>query len=268
MQIKFMSWNVNGLRSLCQKDSWQEILQRDLDFLGLQEVRAMPEQLDSSVVAPTGWTATFNPCQVKKGYSGVAIYAKKPALNISYDLPDPQWQGEGRLIHFELEKIHFLNGYFPNGGSEILDDNGKSTGNFKRLDYKMGFFAAFANYVQELRKTKPVVVCGDFNIAHQAIDLARPKQNQNQTGFLQVERDFLDYFTNLGYIDSFRHLNPDLANQYTWWSYKTQARAKNIGWRIDYFFISQELLPNLAEAKIESQIFGSDHCPVSLTLKF
>ena len=151
----------------------------------------------------------------------------------------------------------------------LTDENGAPLpGQFKRVPYKMGFFDCFFNYVQELRKEKPIVVCGDFNIAHQEIDLARPKTNTKNTGFLPEERAFLDKFTAAGYVDTFRLLHPGEGGHYTWWSYKTRAREKNVGWRIDYFFVSEELKPHIKDAVIENQIFGSDHCPIGLTLEF
>ena len=203
---------------------------------------------------------------VKKGYSGTAVFSKLEPLNVELELPNPEYQGEGRIVHLEFEKFHFFNGYFPNGGAEVLDENGKPTGEFKRVPYKMGFFNSFLDYAQELRKTKPIVVCGDFNIAHRPIDLARPKLNEHNTGFLPEERAFFDLLIEKGYIDTFRKVHGDKPDCYSWWSYKTRARARNVGWRIDYFLISQELLPNLVDANIESDVTGSDHCPVTLTL--
>ncbi len=175
-------------------------------------------------------------------------------------------QGEGRLLHLEFQDFHFFNGYFPNGGAEELDENGKPTGRFKRVPYKMGFFEAFLNYAEACRKGKPIVVCGDFNIAHKPVDLARPRQNVKNTGFLPEERAFLDRFTALGYVDTFRKVHGDKPDQYSWWSYKARAREKNIGWRIDYFFVSEELAPAVSDAWIESDVRGSDHCPVGLAL--
>ena len=172
---------------------------------------------------------------------------------------------EGWEAHWSSS--HVKKGYSPNGGAEELDENGKPTGRFKRVPYKMGFFEAFLNYAEECRKSKPIVVCGDFNIAHQAIDLARPKQNVKNTGFLPEERAFLDRFTAMGYVDTFRKVHGDQPDQYSWWSYKTRAREKNIGWRIDYFFVSEELAPAVSDAWIENSVYGSDHCPVGLELE-
>ncbi|MDO5536591.1 MAG: exodeoxyribonuclease III [Desulfovibrionaceae bacterium] len=268
MQVKLVSWNVNGLRAVTGKKDWEWFSPDTADIIGLQETKASPEQLDASVASPEGWHSFFASSTVKKGYSGVAVFSRPEPLKVQVEMPFAEWQGEGRILHLEYERFHFINGYFPNGGAEILDENGKHKGLFKRLDYKMGFFDAFYGYAQELRRTKPVVVCGDFNIAHQPIDLARPKQNVLNTGFLAEERAFLDRFTAAGWIDTFRHVHGQEEGAYSWWSYKTRGREKNVGWRIDYFFVSEELRENIADAWIEKGQFGSDHCPVGLLLKF
>jgi len=267
MRIKLVSWNVNGLRAVSAKPEWRWFTESDAHIVGLQETKAMPEQLAADVAGPAGWDAHWSSSVVKKGYSGVAVFSRLRALRVCAELPAPQWQGEGRLLHLEFPQFHYFNGYFPNGGAEELDENGKPTGRFKRVPYKMGFFEAFLAHAETCRKEKPVVVCGDFNIAHKAIDLARPKQNEKNTGFLPEERAFLDRFTDMGYVDTFRHIHGDREGQYSWWSYKTRARARNIGWRIDYFFVSQELLPAVTDAWIESDVHGSDHCPVGLALE-
>ena len=269
MQYKLASWNVNGIRAAATKDGFKQWFGADnYDVFGLQETKAEVSQLNDGLINKDGYESFFCSSVVKKGYSGTAVFSKIKPLSSELELPDPAFVGEGRIIHLEFEHFHFFNGYFPNGGAEILDDNGKPTGTFKRVPYKMGFFESFFNYAQELRKTKPIVVCGDFNIAHQEIDLARPKQNEHTTGFLPLERAFLDKLVRAGYIDTFRYLHPDEKDQYSWWSYRMQARAKNIGWRIDYFFVSDELKDNIADAFIEKDVTGSDHCPVGLTLNF
>ena len=190
----------------------------------------------------------------------MAVFSRIEPQHVEYELPDPDYQGEGRILHLEFERFHYFNGYFPNGGEEL------EKGVFKRVPYKMGFFDAFTAYAEECRKSKPIVVCGDFNIAHKAIDLARPKQNEKNTGFLPEERAFLDRFTALGYVDTFRHVHGDVEGRYSWWSYKMRAREKNVGWRIDYFFVSEELKPYIRDAWIEDDVYGSDHCPVGLEL--
>lgn len=264
--MKFASWNVNGIRAVMQKPDWQWFENSTYDIIGLQEIKAEKSQIDSSLHAPNGYHAYFCSSQVKKGYSGVAVFSKEEPLSVVYELPVEEYQGEGRILHLEFEKFHYMNGYFPNGGAPVPDENGKMMGDHKRLPYKMGFFDAFYKYAEELTQKKPLVVCGDFNIAHHAIDLARPKTNTKSTGFLPIERAFLDTFTEAGYIDTFRHVHGNIEEKYTWWSYKSGARPKNVGWRIDYFFVSQKLKSSIKDAWIESDIFGSDHCPVGLEL--
>ncbi|MBQ9406041.1 MAG: exodeoxyribonuclease III [Desulfovibrio sp.] len=267
MRIKCVSWNVNGLRALAAKPEWRWFAETDAQIVALQETKAQPCQLDASLREPKGWYAAWASSEVKKGYSGVAVFSRIAPLRVKSELPEVAFQGEGRLLHLEFAQFHFFNGYFPNGGAEELDEKGKPTGRFKRVPYKMGFFEAFLRYVEACRGSKPVVVCGDFNIAHTSIDLARPKQNEKSTGFLPEERAFLDRFTQAGYVDSFRLLHGKEAGRYTWWSYKSRARPKNIGWRIDYFFVSQELADKVREAWIEDSVYGSDHCPVGLCLE-
>lgn len=266
MEIKLASWNVNGIRAVSAKEGWSWFENTTYDIIGFQETKASIEQLPEKLTKKDGFNSYFCSSVVKKGYSGTAVFSKLQPLNVELELPNPEYQGEGRIVHLEFEKFHFFNGYFPNGGAEVLDENGKPTGEFKRVPYKMGFFKSFLDYAQELRKTKPIVVCGDFNIAHRPIDLARPKLNEHNTGFLPEERAFFDLLMEKGYVDTFRKVHGDKPDCYSWWSYKTRARARNVGWRIDYFLISQELLPNLIDANIESDVTGSDHCPVSLTL--
>lgn len=267
MRIKLVSWNVNGLRAVSAKPEWAWFDQSDAQVIALQETKASPEQLSESVRAPEGWHASYASSVVKKGYSGVAVYSRMTPLRVIQELPDVAYQGEGRLLHLEFPDFHFFNGYFPNGGTELLDENGKPTGTFARVPYKMGFFEAFLRLAEKCRKHKPIVVCGDFNIAHKAIDLARPKQNVKSTGFLPEERAFLDKFTEMGYLDTFRLVHGDIEDQYSWWSYKMRAREKNIGWRIDYFYVSEELRGNVKDAWIEKDVYGSDHCPVGLALE-
>jgi exodeoxyribonuclease-3 len=252
------SWNVNGLRAASKKPGFAGFLTRpDIDILGLQEVRALPEQLEEPLLHPAGRRSYFSSHQTRKGYSGVGVYTQLAPLAHSLELPQKQWAGEGRLVHLELPQFHFLNIYFPNGQSSP-----------ERLSYKLGYYEAFAEYCQELRKTRPVVVCGDFNTAHRPIDLAQPEANENNSGFLPQERAFLDRFLALGYLDTFRVMNGDIADQYSWWSFRGGDRRRNIGWRIDYFFVSEELRPNLVRAWLEPKTLGSDHCPAGLELKF
>lgn len=266
MTITLSSWNINGIRAISAKEGFKWFYNTDYDVIGFQETKANADQISDELKNRPGYDSFFCSSTVKKGYSGTAVYTRLKPLRIEYELPDDRFKGEGRIIHIEFEKFHFFNGYFPNGGAAVLDDNGKPTGKFIRVPYKMGFFDSFVEYAESLRKDKPIVVCGDFNIAHRAIDLARPKQNERNTGYLPEERAFLDRMVSLGYVDTFRHVHGDIKDCYSWWSYKTFARAKNIGWRIDYFFVSDELKPFIKDAKIESDVMGSDHCPVTLVL--
>lgn len=253
--MKLLSWNVNGFRAICAKPEWAAFMERGGDVIGLQETKAHKDQIEGVHHEPGGmWSAWLAPT-VKKGYSGVAVFSRPEPLAVTYELPDPVWQGEGRLIHMEYPDFHFCNVYFPNG--QMGDD---------RLAYKLGYYDAFLAYAQALRKQKPVVVCGDFNTAHKPIDLARPKANEETSGFLPVERAWLDKFVDHGYVDTFRLVNGDAPDMYSWWSYRFKARDRNVGWRIDYFFVSEELKSAVKDAWIDAHIMGSDHCPVGLEL--
>jgi exodeoxyribonuclease-3 len=265
--MRLVSWNVNGLRAVAGRKDWEWFARTDADVVALQETKARPEQLEPGLANPQGWHAWWSSSEAKKGYSGVAVFSRLQPVAAKAELPDARYVGEGRLLHLEFETFHFFNGYFPNGGAEVLDAKGKPTGDFVRLDYKMGFLDAFLKHAQACRAQKPVVVCGDFNIAHRPIDLARPEQNETSTGFLPVERAFLDRFTAEGYVDTFRHVHGDEPGQYSWWSYRGGARSRNVGWRLDYFFVSEELVPAVEDAWIENNVRGSDHCPVGLALK-
>ncbi len=268
MEIKLLSWNVNGLRAVSAKEDWKWFEESDAHIIGLQETKAAPHQLSDNLVHPEGWHATFASSTVKKGYSGVAAYSRIEPITTNIELDHAAYGGEGRLVHLEFPWFHYFTVYFPNGGAQELNEAGKPIqGKFKRVPYKMGFFEAFLQYAEELRKTKPIVVCGDFNIAHAAMDLARPKQNTYNTGYLAEERAFLDSFVDAGYVDTFRLVHGESEGDYTWWSYKSGARQKNIGWRIDYFFVSNELQSSVKDAWIESHVYGSDHCPVGLLLE-
>ena len=266
MSITLSSWNINGIRAISKKEGFNWFYNSNYDVIAFQETKASVDQISDEIKNKQGYNSYFCSSTVKKGYSGTAVFSKLNPISVEYELPDVDYQGEGRIIHLEFEKFHFFNGYFPNGGEALLDENGKPTGQFKRVPYKMGFFESFLNYAQKLREQKPIVVCGDFNIAHTEIDLARPKTNVNNTGFLPQERAFLDKLVSLGYIDTFRHVHGQVKDVYSWWSYKTFARSKNVGWRIDYFFVSEELKDLIVDAKVETEVLGSDHCPVTLIL--
>ncbi|MCA1743415.1 MAG: exodeoxyribonuclease III [Desulfovibrionales bacterium] len=249
------SWNVNGFRAVVGKGFWDWFEGADSDVVCLQEIKATPEQLSEKDRIISGYEAYWNPASVKKGYSGVASLYRIAPQDISVSLPQERFHGEGRVILMEYEKFYLFNIYFPNG--QMNDD---------RLQFKLDFYDCFLDYAQQLRKNKPIVVCGDLNTAHKEIDLKNPRANENRSGFLPIERQWVDKFVEHGYIDAFRMFNQE-PDQYTWWTYRFGARSRNAGWRIDYFFVSDELKDNVVRSWIESQVMGSDHCPVGLELK-
>ncbi len=254
--MKIVSWNVNGLRSLAKNDYWPTFLKTIRpDIFCLQETKANPEQLSEDLLSPAGYSSFFSSSKVKKGYSGVAIYSKIEPLTVIYGMGIPEFDDEGRLVGAEYEDFWLLNVYFPNGGQGP-----------HRLDYKLRYYDAFLSFAETLRQQKPVIFCGDINTAHEEIDLARPKENEETTGFLPEERAWIDEVVAAGYVDTFRHLSPTKTNAYSYWDLFTHARERNVGWRIDYFFISNELVKRLKKAEIHPEIYGSDHCPVSITL--
>lgn len=253
--MRFASWNVNGFRAVSKKPEWDWFRTCGADVVGLQETKATPEQVEEEHRNPQGFHSYWFASEVKKGYSGTAVFSRVEPLSVNFDLPHADYRGEGRVIHLEFERIHYFNIYFPNGQSG--DD---------RLEYKLGFYDAFLDHAESLRKSKPIVVCGDFNTAHYPIDLARPKQNEGTSGFLPIERAWMDKLVAHGYTDTFRLKHPGEADMYSWWSYRLKAREKNVGWRIDYFFVSNELDGAVRDAWIEMDQHGSDHCPVWLDL--
>lgn len=253
--MKLLSWNVNGFRAVVGKPGWRDFLEREADVCALQETKASEDQVADEHRGRDGMHRAWLPAAARKGYSGVAVFSRAAPLAVSLDLPDSAWRGEGRLIHMEFDAFHFCNVYFPNGQRSE-----------ERLAYKMGYYDAFLDFAENLRKTKPVVVCGDFNTAHRPIDLARPKANEQTSGFLPMERAWLDKFVARGYVDTFRHIHGDVPDAYSWWSYRLKARERNVGWRIDYFFVSEELKGAVRGAWIDTEVTGSDHCPVGLEL--
>lgn len=252
--MKLYSWNVNGLRAVVKKGFWDWVADCGGDAIGLQEIKAEPDQLRKADREPEGFEAVFNPSKKRKGYSGTAVYHKTAPLNVSFGLQDERYDGEGRCILMEYPEFYFFNIYFPNGQK---DD--------ERLQFKLGYYDRFLEYAEELRKGKPIVACGDFNTAHKEIDLKRPKENSKISGFLPIERAWIDTFIERGYVDTFRMFN-EQPEEYSWWSYRYGARSRNAGWRIDYFFVSEELRPKVKNAWIEQDVMGSDHCPVGLEL--
>jgi len=255
--MKIVSWNVNGLRSLAKDNQWGAFLKAAKpDIFCLQETKASPEQLSPELLQPAGYTSFFSSCEIKKGYSGVALYAKEEPLKVIYGMGIKEFDQEGRLVGAEFPHFWLLNVYFPNGGQGPV-----------RLDYKLRYYDAFLKFIEKLRKEKPVIFCGDVNTAHEEIDLARPKENEDNTGFLPEERAWLDELIAAGYLDTFRHFHPHTKDAYSYWDIKTRARDRNVGWRLDYFFVASEFAKQVTRAEIHPDIYGSDHCPVSITVQ-
>ena len=250
--IKLISWNVNGLRACCDKGFRDIFTQLDADFFCLQETKMQEGQLDLSF---EGYTSYWNYAE-KKGYSGTAIFTKHQPLQVTYGLGIDEHDHEGRVITLEMEKFFLVTVYTPN-----------SQDGLKRLDYRMTWDDDFRAYLQKLDQSKPVLVCGDLNVAHKEIDLKNPKTNRMNAGFTDQEREKFQLLLDAGLIDTFRYFYPEQTNIYSWWSYRFKAREKNAGWRIDYFLASASLADKLKEAKIHTEIFGSDHCPVEVTVE-
>ncbi len=251
--MKFISWNVNGLRA-CIKSGFETFFEEaDADFFCLQETKLSAGQLSLSL---PGYHAYWNYAE-KKGYSGTAIFAKQEPLCVRYGIGVPELDTEGRLITLEYPQFYLVTCYTPNAQRELA-----------RIGHRLKWDEAFRCFLSELDQKKPVVICGDLNVAHQEIDLKNPKANRGNAGFSDEERESFQKTLDLGFTDTFRHLYPDVTGAYSWWSYMFQARQKNAGWRIDYFLVSNRIADQIEEARIHSQVFGSDHCPVELQLRF
>ena len=248
--MKLISWNVNGFRAVLGKGFAEYFAAADADFFCLQETKMQEGQAD---FAPEGYHSFWFSAE-KKGYSGTAIFTKKEPLSVSYGL-NGEFMDEGRVITLEYEDFYLVNAYVPNAQEEL-----------KRLDYRLSYEAALADYLVSLDAKKPVLYCGDLNVAHEEIDLKNPKTNHQNPGFSDEERAAMTALLSRGFIDTFRALHPEEV-AYSWWSYRFQARAKNVGWRIDYFLASARLKEKILAAEIHSDIMGSDHCPVSLTVE-
>ncbi|MDH4379268.1 MAG: exodeoxyribonuclease III [Vampirovibrionales bacterium] len=250
------SWNVNGIRAAITKGFWEWFDATQPDILALQETKISADQLTFDLITREGYKSYWNHAD-KRGYSGVAVFTKHEPLKVEYGFGmDPKFDNEGRSLMLEFEDFVFYGIYFPNGQR---DD--------ERLNYKLAFYDAWLEHAQAQRaKGKAVVVCGDVNTAHFPIDLARPKANEKVSGFLPIERAWMDKLVAHGYTDTFRHKYPDKPDQYSWWNMRSAARERNVGWRIDYFFTSDELKGHIVDAAIHPNVMGSDHCPVSLTL--
>ncbi|PDF97890.1 exodeoxyribonuclease III [Listeria monocytogenes] len=249
--MRLISWNVNGLRAAVKKGFLEYFEEVDADIFCLQETKLQEGQIELDLPAYKDyWNYA-----VKKGYSGTAIFTKAEPLSVQYGLGIPEHDTEGRVITLEFEEFFMVTVYTPNSQAEL-----------KRLDYRMTFEDAILEYVKNLDNTKPVVLCGDLNVAHEEIDLKNPKTNRKNAGFSDEERAKFSAFLDAGFIDSFRYFYPDLTDAYSWWSYRMNARARNTGWRIDYFVVSERLKDKLVDAKIHADVLGSDHCPVELEL--
>lgn len=255
--MKIISWNTNGLRATAKQGNFDGLFtDYNPDILCLQETKSMAEQLPDEVRTVFGYDSYFAWPTLKKGYSGVAIYTKQTPLKVTYGTGLPELDDEGRTITAEYKDFYLITGYFPNGG-----------GGPDRLDYKLRFYDQFLKYITKLNKKKPVIFCGDVNTAHTEIDLARPKENSENTGFLPIERAWIDKLITKGWIDTYRHLNPEKKDVYTYWDQKTRARERNVGWRIDYFFVSPDLKDKIKDFKTYAEYYGSDHCPIELSIK-
>jgi exodeoxyribonuclease III len=252
--MRILSWNVNGFRAALGKGFLDWLAACDADVVMLQETKVEPDQLAEAERNPAGYSGIWNWSKGKKGYSGTACLAKTPPLAHAFGLEDPRYRGEGRVIHLEYPDFHLFNIYFPNGQKDE-----------ERLAYKLGFYDAFLAQAEGLRKQKPIVVGGDFNTAHTEIDLKNAKANEKTSGFLPIERAWIDTFVAHGYVDTFRLFEKGPGN-YSWWSFRANARAKNVGWRIDYFFVSAELKERVKAAWISPEVMGSDHCPVGVEI--
>jgi exodeoxyribonuclease III len=257
-KIKLISWNVNGLRAVIKKGFLDWMDEEKPDILCLQETKAHPEQLPREVVDHKPYFSYWDSSTVKKGYSGVAIYSKIEPIRVETGLGIDRFDGEGRVVMAEFPEFVLFNVYFPNGKKDS-----------ERLNFKLEFYEAFLKKIDTLKKKgKKIIFCGDVNTAHKAIDLARPEANAEISGFLPIERKWIDRVIEHGYLDSLREFHPDQPGLYTWWDLKSGARARNVGWRIDYFFVQQELRKHLAKASILKEVPGSDHCPALIELRF
>lgn len=250
--MKLISWNVNGLRACCEKGFRETFAQLDADIFCLQETKMQAGQLDLTF---EGYHDYWNYAE-KKGYSGTAVFTRQEPLNVTYDMGIDEHDHEGRVITLEMPEFYLVTVYTPNSQDQL-----------RRLDYRMTWEDSFRQYVKRLDEQKPVIICGDLNVAHEEIDLKNPKTNHMSAGFTDEERAKFSELLAAGFTDTFRHFNPDLAGVYSYWSYRFQARKKNAGWRIDYFVVSNRFMDRVEGAAIHTEILGSDHCPVELTLK-
>jgi len=255
--IRLISWNVNGLRAAMKKDFVQSVKKLDGDILALQETKLQEHQRTDEMIDLDDYLSHWSYASTKKGYSGVAAYSRLQPQNVQTGIGIDRYDNEGRILEMHFKDFIFFNVYFPNG-----------TMSEERLQYKLHFYRDFFKHTDRLRKKgRSLIITGDYNIAHNAIDLKNPKANENRSGFLRIERDWLDRIVKNGYVDTFRHLYPETV-KYSWWSYRFSARKNNTGWRIDYFFVTRDIVEKgwIKDAFIDNDVFGSDHCPVGLVL--
>lgn len=248
---KFISWNVNGIRACLKKGFLDSFNALDADIFSLQETKLQEGQVELDL---PGYHQYWNYAE-RKGYSGTAVFSKEEPLNVFYGIDSPDHDAEGRAITLEFPEFYFVTAYVPNAQDEL-----------KRIDFRMAWEDKLRDYLSSLAKSKPVVYCGDLNVAHEEIDLKNPKPNRGKAGFSDQERGKFSELLTAGFTDTFRHLYPDATEQYSWWSYRFHARENNAGWRIDYFIVSDDVKDQIQDAKIHSEIMGSDHCPVELDL--
>ncbi|MBI2550770.1 exodeoxyribonuclease III [Candidatus Uhrbacteria bacterium] len=252
--MTLLSWNVNGVRAAVKKGFLPWLQEASPDILCLQETKAHVEQLSHDIIHPDGYMGIWNSA-LKKGYSGTATFSKEKPLMEMSNFGDLTLDGEGRIILTEHKDFYLFNVYFPNGAR-----------NRERLDFKMHFYDRFLGFIEGYRKHKPVIICGDVNTAHRPVDLSHPKENEKTSGFLPMERKWLDKLEKHGYVDTFRSLHPKTIEAYSWWDMKTYARTRNIGWRIDYFWADKAIMKRIKKAFILNDVMGSDHCPVGIEI--
>ena len=255
--MRVVSWNVNGLRACAKKGFVESLRRSNADIVGLQEVRAFADQLPDEIRNLEGWHVHYSPAE-RPGYSGVALFSREPPTRIETSLGEPRFDVEGRLQIARFDRLTVINGYFPKGSGKDRDNS--------RVPYKLDFYRAVFDRAQKLRRRQPVLVIGDYNTAHREIDLARPRDNVKNSGFLPEERAELDRLFDAGWVDTFRRLHPGEAGHYSWWSQRGGARARNVGWRIDYVLASPAAMKRVREAFIWPAVMGSDHCPVGVDL--
>lgn len=257
-RIKLISWNVNGIRAAIRKDFFESFKQMDADIVSIQETKIQDSQLTEEMKNISGYQAFWSHASVKKGYSGVCTYTRIEPKRINCSIDAPKFDNEGRVIEIDFDDFIFFNVYFPNG--QMSEE---------RLQYKLDFYELFFKYADAYKKQgRSLIISGDYNTAHNEIDLKNPKANKNTSGFLRIERDWLDRIIENGYVDTFRSFYPDTV-KYSWWTYRFKARDRNAGWRIDYFFVTRDVIDKgwVKEAFIDNDIFGSDHCPVGLVVE-